>query len=267
MVRRVVVLATALASCAGIACSGEPRTDAERLARGREIVEKMSAKLGGAKEFSVTTVEARQEVKPDGSSAPVNLTRHTTLRRGPDRLYSTVDGDRHNEVWYDGIGLTVVVHNDKIFGQARMPETLDKTLDSIHERYGVPVPVADYIYTNPAKALLADTTTGGWAGRETVDGVAADHVAFKDKGVNWDIWIPSQGDPVPLKASAQFEENPRLKKIDLAFKEWNFAPTIAEDRFKPTVPSDYEGVALIQRARILRNVPEEADGTTGEVKK
>ena len=75
-------------------------------------------------------------------------------------------GDRQNETWYDGVGLTLVLHKDKVFGQARMPETLDKTLDAMHERYGVSTPLSDFIYSSPAKALITDTTTGGWVGRE-----------------------------------------------------------------------------------------------------
>jgi hypothetical protein len=238
--------------------SREPRTDAERLARGREIVERMSAKLGATQAFSVTTLEVRDEVKPSGQPQRVSLTRETTVRR-PDRLYSKVTGDHDNEVWYDGVGFTVVLHNQKIFGQGRAPENLDKALDAIHERYGVAAPVADYLYTSPAKALLADSTTGGWVGRETGSGVALEHLAFKDQGVNWEIWVPATGDPLPQKAIAEFHEDKRLRKVELTFKNWNLSPQIADNQFSPTVPADYEGVAILQRARILRSMPKEEE--------
>ena len=262
-----VLLAAAMSISLGIACGpSEPRTDAERLARGREIVERMSAKLGGAQTFSVTTSEVRDEVTSGGAVAQVTLSRDTTVRR-PDRLYSTVSGDRRNEVWYDGVGVTVAMHNEKIFGQIRAPETLDKTLDAMHERFGVSAPFADYVYSSPAKALLADTTTGGWVGRETVDGEQTDHLSFRDKGVNWEVWISSNGDPLPRKAVAEFTENRRLRKISMTFKNWNLAPQIPGDRFDPTVPSD-EGVAIIQRARVLRNLPEEEEApTAGDARK
>jgi hypothetical protein len=78
---------------------------------------------------------------------------------------------------------------------------------------------------SPAKALLAQTTTGGWVGRDTLDGRQAEHLAFKDKGVNWSIWIPVDGDPLPQKASIEFTENSRLRKIDIAFSNWNTMAT------------------------------------------
>lgn len=77
--------------------SAEFRTEAERLARGREIVERMSAKLAATKTFSVSTTEVRDEVTSGGTAKHVTLTRNTTVRR-PDRLYSTVSGDRRTEI-------------------------------------------------------------------------------------------------------------------------------------------------------------------------
>ena len=255
--RFVLVTAAGMAGALAGACgTSEPRTDAERLARGREIVERMSAKLAAAQAFSVTTHEVRTERSASGATRQVKLSRDAVMRR-PDRFYSIVSGDRDSQVWYDGIGITVVMHKEKVFGQARAPETLDKALDALHERYGLSTPVADYVYTSPAKALLTDTTTGGWVGRESVGGQDADHLAFKDHGIDWEIWIPATGDPLPVKAINEFPDGKRLRKIELTFSNWNLSPQIGADRFKPTVPADYEGVAMVQRARVLKNVPQE----------
>jgi hypothetical protein len=252
-----------------VACGpGEPKTDAERLARGRQLIERMSAKLGSADSFSVKTHEIRDQIKTGGAIQHVTVDRETVLRRKPDRLYSKSSGDQRNEVWYDGVGVTVAMHQHKVFGQARMPETLDKTLDSMHERYGVALPIADFFYSSPAKALVPPTTTGGWVGRETLDGQQTEHLTFADTGVKWEIWLASEGDSLPKKAMVEFSENPRLKKTEVTFSDWNFAPQVAANQFDPAVPQDYEGVAIVQRARALRNMPkDEPAPTSGEVKK
>jgi hypothetical protein len=261
----LILLAPAIALAA--ACgSGEPKTDAERLARGREIIERMSTKLSSSPAVTVTTREVRNQVKASGEAQVINLTRESAIRR-PDRAYFKTSGDIQVEGWYDGVGLTVALHDQKVFAQARMPETLDKALDSMYERYGVPTPVGDYFYSSPAKALLADSTTGGWVGREAVDGQQADHLAFKDKGVDWEVWVAATGDPVPLKARSTFTGTKRLRDIEMTFSNWNFAPTIADDRFTPKVPADYEGIAMVQRARVLRNIPDETPAPAEPVKK
>jgi hypothetical protein len=264
-----VVVTCAIAGLAA-ACGGgppAPRTDAERLTLGKQIIDRMSAKLASAQTFSIKTHEVRHTIDSKGQPKQDSFDRETVVRR-PDRLYTTTTGDRRNESWYDGVGLTVVVHKDKVFAQARMPETLDKTLDSMHERYGVSTPVGDFIYSSPSKALITDKTTGGWVGRETVDGQETDHLAFKDTGVNWDVWIASTGDPIPMKLVSEFTDEKRLRKIEVTFKEWNFAPQISAERFTPTVPPDYEGIAIVQRARVLKNVAaDEPASTAGTVKK
>jgi hypothetical protein len=249
---RDIVAALAIATFASACGAREPKTDAERLARGREIVERMSAALAGAKAFKVTTVEKRQEAGRAGAVRTVTLTRETSVRR-PDRLYSKVTGDRHNETWYDGVGVTLVLHEAKVFGQGRAPETLDKALDALHERYGISAPFADYAYSSPAKAFLTTTTTGGWVAREDADGVETDHLSFKDTGVQFDLWISTKGDPLPKRASTTFDSDKRLKRVDVTFRDWDLTPALPDEQFKPTVPADYEGVAILQRAAVLRN--------------
>ncbi len=49
-----------------------------------------------------------------------------------------------------------------------MPETIDRTLDAIAERYDMALPMGDLFYSSAAKALLSDTATGGYVGKENV---------------------------------------------------------------------------------------------------
>jgi hypothetical protein len=256
-----LVVAAALTS---VGCSREtaPATPEARLQKGKEVIQRMSDTLEHAQAFSVTTHETREQPKiVGGQPEEMKLTRQTVMRR-PDRLYFKTTGDNDNELFYDGAGITYVSHRDKVFAQAPMPETLDRTLDSMNERYGMAVPLADFLYANPAHALIADTTTGGWVGRETVEGQACDHVAFQDSGVSWELWIAA--DNLPRRAKADFPASRRVKRADVTFSDWNLAPSIDAARFHATVPADYEGIAMIQRAAILRNNPEEPVPTGGK---
>ena len=150
--------------------------------------------------------------KRNGQVQRVTLQRQAVLRR-PDRLYIKTAGDMNNEIWYDGVGLTVVMHKDKVFAQAPMPKTLDKTLDAMHERYGVATPLGDFAYSSPAKALLSDTTKGGWVGRETIDGQPTDHVSRSPTRASpGRSWIPATGDPLPKKGFRQVRRRQALRE-------------------------------------------------------
>jgi hypothetical protein len=254
--------ALALALVVG-GCSREPATETERAARGREILDRVSSTLGKADALVVDTRERRVEKGSGDTPRERTLTRTTVLQR-PARLYFTASGDRRVEGWYDGVGLTLALHHEKVFAQARMPETLDRTLDAIAERYGVTMPVADFLYSSPAKVLVTPTAIGGWAGTERIDGEATDRLSFKDKGVDWDVWVARSGDQLPRRARVVFTgDQRRLQSADVTFTRWDLRPSIPADRFKPSVPGDYEGIAMLQRSAVLRNLPDEAAATSG----
>ena len=249
-----------LAAIGLIACgSREPATDAERLARGRELVEQMSAKLAAAAAVSAATTEARDIVRFSGKKETISQTAVYTVRR-PDRFYSKMTGGRGLETWYNGKTLTIAAHPDKVFAQAPMPETIDRTLDAIAERYDMALPMGDLFYSSAAKALLSDTTTGGYVGKENVGNTPAVHLAFKDTGVDWDVWLPEQGDPLPLRLKIVQKSRRGQPAVDLTFTSWDLAAKVTDATFVPKVPADYEGIAIVQRAAAVKAAAARASG-------
>ena len=230
----------------------EPTTDAERLARGRELVEQMSARLAAAKAVSVTTTEVRDIVRVSGAKEPVSQTAVYTVRR-PDRFYNKMTGGRGLETWYNGKTLTIAAHPHKVFAQAPMPETIDRTLDALAERYDMALPMGDLFYSSAAKALLSDTTTGGYVGTENVGSTPAVHLAFKDVGVDWELWLPVQGDPLPLrlKVVQKSRKGQPVGRSDVHV----VGPRAAGHRrhVRPKVPAEFEGIAIVQRAAAVKS--------------
>lgn len=242
----------ALAAVSVVSCGHkEPTTDAEQLARGRELVQQMSKRLATATELTVTTTEQRDVVRRSGTKDRVSLTGVYTLRR-PDRFHTTLTGGKGLESWYDGKKLTVAVQEEKVFSQAPMPETIDRTLDALAERYDMALPLADLFYSNPAKALLSDTTTGGYAGTENVGETPCHHLAFRDVGVEWEVWLPLQGEPLPTRFKTVGKHRTGEPVTEVTFKNWNLAPQTSDATFTPSVPAEYEGIAILQRAAAVK---------------
>ena len=242
----------ALTTIGVVACGPkEPATDAERLARGRELVQQMSARLAAATQLSATTTEVRDVVRRSGEKDRVSLTAEYTVRR-PDRFHTKMVGGRGLETWYDGKMLTVAVQQDKVFAQAPMPETIDRTLDALAERYDMPLPMGDLFYSSAEKALLTDTTTGGYAGTENVGETPCYHLVFGDVGVDWELWLPVQGEPLPKRLKTVGKQRKGQPLTDVTFTAWNLAPQTSDAAFTPNVPSDYEGIAILQRAAAVK---------------
>ena len=251
-----IPLRTALGASAIVglfACGAkEPASDADRLARGRELVQKMSARLAAAPAISVTTSEVRDAVRVSGKKEQVSATAVYTVRR-PNGFYAKVTGGRGLETWYNGKTLTIAVHPHKVFAQAPMPDTIDRALDALAERYDIPMPMGDLFYGSSEKALLSDTTTGGYAGVEKIGDTSCTHLAFHDTGVDWDLWLPEQGEPLPKRFKVVQKARSGQPAVDVTFTAWNLSPQIDDTTFKPKVPADYEGIAILQRAAAVKN--------------
>ena len=235
-----------------VACgSREPATEAERLARGRELVHQMSVRLAAAPAISVTTTEVRDVVRLSGAREGLSLTAVYTMRR-PDRFYSKMTGGRGLESWYNGKTLTIAAHPHKVFAQAPMPETIDRTLDALAERYDMAMPMGDLFYGSAEQALLSDTIKGGYVGTENVSDTPCVHLAFQDVGVDWELWLPAGGDPLPKRFKVVQKSRVGRPVIDVTFTKWDLAPQTADEAFIPKVPADYEGIAVLQRAAAVK---------------
>jgi hypothetical protein len=236
-----------------VACgTREPSTDAERLARGRELVQQMSARLAAASAVTVTTTEVREIVRLSGVKEPVPQAGVYSVRR-PNRFHARMTGGRDLEAWYNGKVLTIAAHHEKVFAQAPMPDTINRTLDALAERYDLPLPMGDLFYDSAEKALLSNTATGGYVGIETVGDTSSVHLAFQDTGVDWELWLPVQGDPLPKRLRVVQKKRTGQPVIDVTFNAWDFAPQISDATFVPKLSAEYEGIAMVQRAAAIKN--------------
>ena len=256
-----------LAALGLVACGPrEPTTDAERLARGRELVQQMSARLAAATAMSVATTEARDVVRLSGTKETVTGTGEYVVRR-PDRFYARTAGGRGLESWYNGKVLTVTVPAEKVFAQAPMPETINRTLDALAERYDMALPMGDLFYGPAEKALLSERTTGGYVGTENVGDTPCFHLAFQDAGADFELWLPTTGEPLPKRFKVVQKRRRGQPVIDVTFNAWNLSPQITDKTFVPRVPADYQGIAMLQRAAAVRQgATAAAEATTGTQK-
>lgn len=243
-----VVCAFALAACG----SGGPRTDAEKLARGRELVQQMSSHLAAISGATVASTEVREIARGSSPKETVSVDGSYTLRR-PDRFHTRMTGGHGLESWYNGKILTIAAHNDKVFAQAPMPENIDRTLDALAERYDMALPLADLFHSDPAKALLSDSTTGGYVDEQNVGNTPCHHLRFFDTGVEWELWLPVSGDPLPKRFKVTQKSRTGSPVTDVTFTAWTIASQIPDTAFAPKVPADYEGIALIQRAAAVKH--------------
>lgn len=222
-------------------------------ARGAEVLKKMSDKLAGAKAFSFSTVEVRNQIDLKGQMKKINITRDITVRR-PDSARWLYKGDKDWSIWYDGKFLTAVSNKDKAYIQTGMAGTLDDMMDAVAERFDLHMPTSDLLYSDPYDAYIGPDTKGGLVGKEKLSGVSCDHLSFQDIGANYQLWISDQTS-MPVRLTIIYkdedtEEENQDEVYDITFKNWNLAPKITDKDFAFQIPKGYERIPIMEKVRL-----------------
>jgi hypothetical protein len=244
----LVLIAVAASACGGGA--GAPAAadvPADRRAAGEALLKQVSARIAAAQALTLTTNETASRTKPGGERETLRYTRELTLRR-PGSLFFVLKGDRELEAFYSASKVTLVSHKEKVFAEFPAPATLDETVEVITFRYGIPMPIGEVLTLDPAVSLVTTDTTGGWSGREAVDGKPCIRLDWQEPTVDWAVWIEEGGTGLPRKLEITHKAHKARLATTIVFTSWNLLPQFDDVIFAPRVPNDYEGIAAVQRA-------------------
>src|SRR5262249_39829126 len=98
-----------------------------------------------------------------------------------------------------GKNMTLSCKADNSFATIPAPKNIDATIDKVRREFHIDAPGADLLYSRPYEVLTEQVTGGRYIGRETVDGVAAYHLAFDGERVDWQVWIQEGSQPLPVR--------------------------------------------------------------------
>jgi hypothetical protein len=227
-------------------CSQDPSTSEEKTARGDELLRRTSSTLAAAKTITYTTDETIERMTGDKKVAR-RRSQQVTIRR-PDRAHFKITGEGvDKEFWYDGKSVTFASHPEKVWARGPMPATLDQALDDIYTEYGVPVPMADLLYSVPYEAFLVSGSKGGWVGRETVNGNTCHRLSYKNPHSSWDFWVRDDERGLPCGLTITHTEEPGSPVTQITFVNGTLDALVADDVFVAKVDeSKYRRLELVR---------------------
>jgi hypothetical protein len=207
----------------------EPRAD--------ELLKRMGDYLGQAQFFSVSA-EVWQDIQlSSGQRIQAGRTIELQVRR-PNRLRAEVHSPRRNrELIYDGKGITLFNRAQNFYGTAHASGSLDEAMDVASERFGIAMPLEDFIRSNPHKDLLQKATSGTDIGPVTVMGVPCEHLAFTQDNIDWQIWIEDGARPVPRKVVITYKDEPDSPQYTAIFSNWDFTTKLPDFVFEFEPPA------------------------------
>ncbi len=219
----------------------EERSDIDKEAL--EILQKATDYLASLTQFRLKGYKTTDVVEESGQKLQFSSSFEVSLKR-PDRIFASQtddDGIRHY-FWYDGKSATMYDEGKKVYGQIRVPETIDDMLDYLETVMEFPFPLADLFY-NDLSHLSDAPLTGKFVDVSYLEGVACDHLAFRGESVDWQLWVDRGEQPLFRKIVLTYKELPGSPQLSARLSEWDTQPSLSDTLFQFSVP---EGARRIQ---------------------
>ncbi|KSV76805.1 MULTISPECIES: DUF2092 domain-containing protein [unclassified Sinorhizobium] len=234
LVQKAVVRSTATVSAAVLALivgmgtpSGAKAGDAEA----KSLLKAMSDYLAAQETISFGYDTNLEVVTKDhqklqlASSGTIDLTR-------PDKIRATRTGGFANvEMIFDGKTLTVLGKDANLYTEVEKTGTLDQLVDELREKLQKPMPGADLLLSNVYDVLMTDVVDVKDLGSGVIGGTECDHLAFRTKEIDWQIWIAQGERPYPCRYVITSNQLDQAPQYSVQTRDWKTGSEVAADDF------------------------------------
>jgi hypothetical protein len=225
--------ALALLAAAIIAPSTAVAGDTEAKA----MLKAMADYLAAQKDLGFRYDASIDVVTKDGEKLQIAYSGRVALAR-PDRLAATRSGGFADiETIFDGKTLTVLGKNKNVYLQVPVSASVDQLVDVLHNKYNRPLPAADLLLTDAYSELMTDVTEAKDLGSGVIGGAECDHLAFRAKEVDWQIWIAQGGRPFPCRYVITSKQVAGFPAYTISFADWQSGTAAAEGTFAFKAPA------------------------------
>ena len=206
-------------------------------------LERMGAYLRTIKALQVEVVTEEEVVLDNGLKVMFGGVT-TMVARKPDRLRVNVSSDlREREFFYDGKQLTLWAPRVHYYASVPAPPTIGELASTLEDKYGMEFPLVDLFRWGTASASSAAITAAVDLGPSTIADTTCGHYAFRQEGLDWQVWIQKGDYPLPRKlvlTTTTDEARPQFA----ATYTWNLAPSFNDAAFTFDPPADAHRIVL-----------------------
>ncbi len=125
--------------------------------------------------------------------------------RRPNRLRADIVTDpKSPQIFFNGKEFTLLGRKVGLYATVPAPATIKELLARIETKYGIAMPLVDLFHWGQDAEAVADIKEAMVIGPSNLGGRMTDHYAFRQEGVDWQIWIAQGNKPLPLKESSKY---------------------------------------------------------------
>jgi hypothetical protein len=212
-----------------------------------EVLKQMCDYLKNLQQFSVQAEVTEDVLLTSGQRIQYGRMVEASVRR-PDRLRAESVGDTDNRLMvYDGQTITLMDRTKNFYTTIAAPPEIDAALEHGVQAFNLRAPLADLISTKSYEYLTEGALSGFYVGLSKVQGVPCHHLAFRQKDIDWQIWVEDSQTPVPRKFLITDKKAQGLQ-FTAVFTKWNTSPQLEDSLFTFVAPEKAEKIDILPAA-------------------
>jgi hypothetical protein len=253
--RNLNFISVAFAASLGIGIGNVPALAADDDAR--QLLKAMSDYLASQKTVSASFDASLEAVTPDLEKIQFNDSGTLLLSR-PDKVHATRTGGYADvELFFDGKVATVLGKNINKYIQLDAPGSIDQLIDTLRD-HGAPLPGADILLSNVYDTVIGDVIGAKHIGEGVVGGAECEHLFFRQKDVDWQLWVKAGPTPAPCKLVITSKAVGGAPEYTLVIRDWKTGVPADDAAFVFNAPSGSQKVgqdALANLDQLPRGAP------------
>ena len=213
-----------------------------------EPLRRMCDFLSSLNSFSLHTENSMEVVLNTGQKLILHRSGDAKVRR-PDKVRADMEGDRaRQQFYYDGKSITLYGLNTGFYATEPAPPEIDAAMDFALEEFNLTAPMVELMFNSPYERLIEGVKSGFLIGESKINGVECLHLAFREKDLDWQIWIEKDpARPFPRKVVITdnlVEGSPQFTGV---IGDWKVNPSLPDDLFVFKPPENAHKIEFLKK--------------------
>jgi hypothetical protein len=207
-------------------------------------LDRMGNYLRSLKSFQIVADQTRDDVLDDGQL--VKFASRVEVLVAPNKIRAQLTSDRKDRLYlYDGKSFTLFAPRMNYYATVAAPATTNELIELLDQKYDIQVPLTDMFYwgTPRARTTIAEITAAGDYGPSVIDGTTCQHYAFRQEGLDWQLWIQNGDFALPRKVALTTLSDDARPQFTAVYT-WQLAPSFNDAAFTFSPPASAKKITF-----------------------
>ncbi len=211
--------------------SCKPAVEGEYDSRAVDSLDKLSEVIGNLSSLSYTVTS----YSVDKDSVAMSILSDVYLR-GSNKMFIENSGTKGNRsFWYDGTKFSYFLFDKNEYDILDAPDGTLKLIDSIHSKFGIYFPAADFLYPTLTDDILENYDSLLYADNEKMEGIDCVLLEANNVENTVQVWIDKNLNlPVKMVITSKTDETIYYEAV---YSNWKLNPELPDIMFEFQPPS------------------------------